>query len=115
MLGCVSPSTTFHLVPRAEWEAADPDQPYVPRAFVQDGYVHCTDGTVEVAATANRYYRQADDLLVLSIDRARLGAPVRYEDEQRIYPHVYGPIERAAIMDVRPMRRDPAGAWLPPA
>jgi uncharacterized protein (DUF952 family) len=108
------PPTTYHLLPRAEWEAADPDHDYLPRAFAQDGFVHCTDGAAEVAATANRYYREVPDLLVLTIDRARLAAPVRYEDPRQIYPHVYGPIERAAIVTVQPMRRDPSGDWLPP-
>jgi uncharacterized protein (DUF952 family) len=109
-----APETTFHLVPRAEWQAAPADQPYVPRAFAHDGFVHCTDGADEVAATANRYYRDETDLLVLRLDTARLGAPVRYEDARHIYPHIYGPIERAAILSVQPMRRDPSGAWLPP-
>jgi uncharacterized protein (DUF952 family) len=111
----VPPATTYHLVPRAEWQAAPADQPYTPRAFAQDGFVHCTDGAAEVAATANRYYRDVPDLLVLRIERAKLAAPVRYEDPRHIYPHVYGPIDRAAITSIQPMQRDPGGAWLPPA
>ena len=105
----------YHLVPRSEWEAADPARPYVPTAFGQDGFVHCTDGADEVAATANRYYRDVDDLLALVLDRSRLGAPVRYEDTARIYPHVFGPIEREAITDVVGMQRDANGDWRPPA
>jgi uncharacterized protein (DUF952 family) len=105
---------TYHLVPRAEWEATDPGQPYVPAAFASDGFVHCTDGAQEVAATANRYYSGVADLLVLSLDVTRLDAPVRYEDPKRIYPHVYGPIPRAAVADVQPMRRGADGAWAPP-
>jgi len=105
----------YHLVPRSEWESADPARPYVPTAFGQDGFVHCTDGAEEVAATANRYYSGVDDLLVLVLDRSRLTAPVRYEDPARIYPHVYGPIERDAIVEVMGMQRDGNGAWRAPA
>ena len=109
------PPVTYHLVPRAEWEAADPQQPYLPRAFAQDGFVHCTDGADEVAATANRYYRSEPDLLVLTIQRDRLAAPVRYEDPQQIYPHIYGPVERVAVIAVQPMQRSEQGDWRPPA
>jgi uncharacterized protein (DUF952 family) len=110
-----APATTFHLVPRVEWDAADPTTPYTPRAFAQDGFVHCTDGAVEVAATANRYFADlADELLVLELDRARLAAPVRYDDPRHVYPHVYGPIERLAIVRVQAMRRDASGRFEAP-
>ncbi len=110
------PPLTYHLVPRTEWEAADPNQPYLPNAFERDGFVHCTDGADEPAATANRYFAQFDgDLLGLVIDCARVSAPIRYEDPRGVYPHVYGPIERAAITDVLAMPRGPAGQFLAPA
>lgn len=107
-------AVTFHLVAPSEWHASDPRQPYVPVAFAADGFVHCTDGEDEVAATANRYYSEARELLVLSIERSKLTAPVRYEDPRRIYPHVYGLIDRAAIVEVREMPRSSDGTWLPP-
>jgi uncharacterized protein (DUF952 family) len=112
----VPPPTTFHLAPRAEWDAADKLAAYVPAAFEREGFVHCTDGADEVALTANRYFSDlAGDLLVLVLDRSRLVATVRYEDPRQVYPHIYGPIERDAILDVRVMPRDASGAFLPPS
>jgi uncharacterized protein (DUF952 family) len=116
ILGRVRPPTTFHLVPRDEWEAADRSAAYVPAAFDREGFVHCTDGADEVAATANRYFSELrGDLLVLLLDRARLSAPIRYEDEREVYPHIYGAIERAAIVQVIVMRRDADGTFRPPS
>jgi uncharacterized protein (DUF952 family) len=110
------PPLTYHLVPRDEWEAADASQSYVPCGFGQDGFVHCTDGPDEVASTANRYFAGFHgDLLALVLDRAHLTAPVRYEDPGQIYPHVYGPIDRAAIIQVRVMARDDDSRYLAPA
>jgi len=40
---------------------------------------------------------------------------VRYDDPAQIYPHVYGPIDRAAIVGVLTMPRDASGAYLSPA
>jgi uncharacterized protein (DUF952 family) len=112
----VPPATTFHLVPRLEWEASDPAAAYVPAAFDRDGFVHCTDGADELAATANRHFAAfSGDLCALVVHRARLGAEVRYEDPGGIYPHVYGPIERDAILKVLPMPRGVGGEFLAPA
>ena len=96
--------------------AADPNRPYVPSGFDREGFVHCTDGSEELAATANRYFAGFDgELLALVLDVGRLSAPVRYEDPARIYPHAYGAIDRAAILQVLTMPRDAGGAYLPPA
>jgi uncharacterized protein (DUF952 family) len=110
-----SRSITFHLVPRDEWEATDVEAAYVPSGFERDGFVHCTDGADELAATANRYFSDfTGELLVLVLDRAQLSAPVRYADPRQVYPHVYGPIDRAAIAQVLVMPRDAAGGFLAP-
>ena len=50
---------------------------------------------------------------MLTLDLGRLGAPVRVDDAGAVYPHVFGPLDRAAIVDVRPMPRDADGTFLP--
>lgn len=107
---------TYHLVPRREWRTHDRTQPYLPATFVDDGFVHCTDGADELAATANRFFADLDDdLLALRIEQSRLHAPVKYEDPRQVFPHVYGAIEPEAITAVIPLTRGPDGAWLPPS
>lgn len=105
--------TTFHLVAREVWETQRGGDAYIPEAFAADGFVHCTDGETNVIDTANRYY-QADrrDYVVLSIDTDALTAPVRYEDAAQIFPHVYGPIEVAAVTSVRRVERDSTGRFV---
>ena len=49
---------TLHLVPEAVWEAHDPAAPYLPAAYAEDGFVHCTDGDDGMVAVANRFYRE---------------------------------------------------------
>jgi uncharacterized protein (DUF952 family) len=105
--------TTYHLVPRAIWEASR--DPYAPASLTTEGFVHCTDGAEELAATANRYFAdERDEVLALMLDLDSLSAPVTYEDPRRVYPHVYGPIPRQAILQVLPMPRDGSGVFLPP-
>jgi len=104
---------TYHLVPAAAWEALEPDRPYEAASLATEGFVHCTDGAAELVATANRHYR--DDpraFLVLTIDLDATESPWRIEDEREIYPHVFGPIERAAVVRSVPAPRDPTGLFL---
>jgi uncharacterized protein (DUF952 family) len=105
---------TFHLTPADWWAAADPAAALTAPSLETEGFIHCTTGADEMVATANRHYR--DDpraFVVLTIDLGRLTVPVRLDDPARIYPHVFGPLDRAAIVGVGPMPRDANGTFLP--
>ncbi len=105
---------SYHLTP-ADWFAgADPTQPLGAPSLADEGFIHCTTGHDEMVATANRHYR--DDprpFVVLTLDLDRLTSPFRIEDERGIYPHVFGPIDRAAIVAAAPMPRAADGTFLP--
>ncbi len=104
---------TLHLVPEATWRAHDRSVPYLPAAYPEDGFVHCTDGDEEMVVVANRFYR--DDprpFLFLTLDLERTGSPWRFDDPERRYPHVYGPIELACVTEVRRMARDVEGTFV---
>jgi hypothetical protein len=106
---------TFHLVPQKYFDARDPNADYVPRDFARDGFIHCTDGAEEMARTANRYYKSNTEAhYYLYIDKARVRAPIRYDDAARVYPHIYGALNRDAILAVRVARRKSDGTFLTP-
>lgn len=109
------PRLTLHLVPQAVWEAHDPTTPYLPAAYAEDAFVHCTDGDAEMVVVANRFYA-ADPrpFLLLTLDLERTGSPWRFDDPGRTYPHVYGPIDPSSVVEVRRMARDPDGAFRAP-
>jgi uncharacterized protein (DUF952 family) len=103
---------TLHLVPEAVWEAHDPATPYLPAVYAQDGFVHCTDGDEAMVTVANRFYREdTRPFLVLTLDLERTRSPWRFDDPSGIYPHVYGPIDPACVMDVRRMLRVADGTF----
>lgn len=105
---------TYHLVPADVWAAADPSLPYAAASLATEGFIHCTDGMTEMVATANRHYHQdRRAFLVLTIDLEATGSPWRIEDEQAIYPHVFGAIDLAAVIRIVPAPRDPDGRFLP--
>lgn len=108
-------SITYHLVAKAYYDSLDPNKDYTPSDFSREGFIHCTDGAEEMAHTANRYYQSSSEpFYYLYIDKTRVHAPIRYDDSAHIYPHVYGTLNRDAIIAVRDTRRDANGNFLTP-
>jgi uncharacterized protein (DUF952 family) len=108
----VTVPSIYHLVPPEVWERTG-DGPYRADSLATEGFIHCSYGE-QVGRVANLFYADRPELLVLTIDPDRLGSPVRAEDPGtgELFPHVYGPIERAAVREVRPLQRDAAGRWV---
>ena len=105
---------TFHLTPAAWWAASDAAAPLLAPSLDDEGFIHCTTGADELVATANRHYREdLRPFVVLTLDLDLVSAAWRVEDPRGIYPHVFGPIDRVAILDARPMPRDADGEFLP--
>lgn len=103
---------TLHLVPEETWDARDPGDPYLPAAYAQDGFVHCTDGDDEMVVVANRFYRvDPRPFLLLTLDLERTGSPWRFDEPGSPYPHIYGPVDPAAVMAVRRMVRAVDGTF----
>lgn len=108
-------SITYHIVPAEYFRDCPAEAPYTPPGFLDEGFIHCTDGEQNLADTANRHYRDERRMfVVLAIDTALLDAEVKYEDPGRVYPHIYGPLNRDAIVAVLPILREADGAFLPP-
>jgi uncharacterized protein (DUF952 family) len=108
-----APRLTYHLTPRAWWEAADHGAPLRAPSLDVEGFIHCTDGAAEMVATANRHYAtDPGEFVILTVDLDRISTVWRVEDPSGIYPHVFGPIDRAAIVRVVPAPRDAAGVFL---
>jgi uncharacterized protein (DUF952 family) len=108
-----SGATTQHLLPVETWINSRNQATYAPDAFAADGFVHCTNGDDELIAVGNRFYRgDPRDYLVLTIAIDKLTSPIRYDDVNRVFPHIYGPINREAIVAARAVNRSPDGSFM---
>ena len=105
----------YHIIPRAAWQQLPPG-PYSAASLVSEGFIHCSYQH-QVAWAANKFHSTQSELLVLGIDPERLKSPVRAEDPGcgEHFPHIYGPINRDAVVQVQPMQRGTDGKWIFPA
>jgi uncharacterized protein (DUF952 family) len=109
----------YHLVTPHEWHT-DPGLPYAPASLAQEGFVHCSPDPRTTTAVANAFYRTAPrPLLALVVDETRLTARCVWEPadpapppgvpEDTLFPHVYGPLDRAAVTGIAQIRWDEEG------
>jgi uncharacterized protein (DUF952 family) len=106
----VTAADIYHIALRSDWEAATAEGQYAistrGRSLASNGFIHCCFAE-QVDATAERFYADVDDAVVLRIDPRRLASRIVVEDlggtgEQ--FPHLYGPIPVDAVVEVRRLR-----------
>ncbi|NLU81382.1 DUF952 domain-containing protein [Rhodococcus sp. HNM0569] len=112
-----------HLCSRAEWERSRAEGERRPDGFdphgaAADRFVHLSTPE-QVHLPANRLFGGRTDMVMLRLDAARLGAPVRFEpgvpadpDGMR-FPHLYGPIPVDAVFAVDPYLPGDDGTFPP--
>ncbi len=104
----------YHLCPVDYYRSIPANQAYQPLEFEREGFIHCTRGAEQVVVVANRYYRNdVRSLLLLVIDEERLTAEIKNEiaEDGLAYPHLYGPLNRDAIISVVRMPRLADGSF----
>lgn len=104
--------TIYHIVPADQWDNSA-TEPYRAASLATEGFIHCSYRD-QLARVANRFYADRTELLVLGLQVEALSSPVRDEDagNGECFPHVYGPINREAIILTEPLRRDTGGRWV---
>ena len=80
-----------------------------------DGFIHCSY-LEQIIGVANAIYADADAMEIAAIAPEKLTSLVVDEDlydSGEEFPHIYGPIDAAAIVDILPFVRDDDGYRLP--
>ena len=109
--------TIYHLVWQSDWASLTKDGLYRPASLATEGFVHCTREPEKLVEVANLFFNEDRDepLLLLSLDQEKLGSEVKYEDPGvgHLFPHVYGPIETAAVTGTSTLVRE-GKVWMLP-
>jgi len=107
----------YHIAPESEFRSGLRRTTYRPARLRADGFVHCASRP-SVLAVANDYFADViEPVWLLRLASERLRAQVVFEAAAPLsdatthlrtatrFPHVYGPLDRAAITGVARLTR----------
>lgn len=85
-----------------------------PPSLAAEGFIHASEDEAQVVGVANRLYANAGGLAALVIDESRVRAEIKREaaSNGERYPHIYGPLDRDAVVGVRRLRRGGDGSFV---
>ena len=92
----------YHVTTKQEWKAAQEKGYYTAPSLKTEGFIHCSEEQ-QVKGVLERYYKGKTDLLKLVIDPQKLQHELKYELALSVnenFPHLYGPINLDAVVDV---------------
>ena len=92
----------LHIAQRDAWDKAKASRSYQGDTLELEGYIHCST-SAQLIPVANRLFRGRTDLVLLCIDRSQVKAEIRDENLEggsKLFPHIYGPLNTDAVIDV---------------
>ncbi len=91
----------YHIVTPEVWENFKDRDFYEAESLQTEGFIHCSFRE-QLEAVLQRYYADAEKVLILEIDTEKLGSKLINEPStnNEIYPHIYGKINREAIIGI---------------
>jgi uncharacterized protein (DUF952 family) len=103
----------LHITNPGAWADARACGVYEAESLATEGFIHCSTPD-QVLWVANQRFRGRPDLVLLHIDETRLAAPVHYENLEggdRLFPHVYGPLNVDAVAGAIALEPRPDGCF----
>ena len=112
----------YHLALASDWDAALEAGEYrvstLGRTLEQEGFLHASTSS-QVRAVVDTFYAGVrEPLILLTIDERRLTVPLQWDavlGSAEPFPHVYGPLDVAAVVLATPWLRDQQGRLEIPA
>jgi uncharacterized protein (DUF952 family) len=100
----------LHICSKTDWEKAKKNNVYIADSLLSQGYIHCS--TLEqIVEVADHVFNGQSNLILLLIDENKVDKDIKYEDagNGKFYPHIYGPLNIAAVIDVKDFPTDEDG------
>lgn len=91
----------YHVTEPEDWQKWANWPTYESPSLHTEGFIHCCT-PAQLPGVLERYFAGKTNLRLLTLDVARLQADLRYEpatNDER-FPHLYGPINKEAIVAV---------------
>jgi len=101
----------YHMCRRGEWQAAERLGVYHGSSQdMADGFIHFSTAA-QIETSAAKHRAGQDDLVLLAVAPAGLGAALRWEASRagELFPHLYGALPLERVRWARPLLLGPAG------
>lgn len=109
------PTRIFHIIAPDDWARAE--DPYRHPSLDAEGFIHFSTAE-QAVATTGRYYADAANLVLLEVDTLQLTSDLRWEASANtttptagLFPHLYGPMPKAAVVAEHPWNAQDRAAW----
>ena len=115
----------FHITTQMAWDDARNSGEYRAASLLTEGFIHCST-LAQVLPVANNYYKEQHGLIMLMIEDTLLSSDLKWEapsggtpppgvPEGDPFPHIYGPINLDAVVNVVELLSKPDGTFELPA
>jgi uncharacterized protein (DUF952 family) len=105
----------YKILSRPEWIAAADAGVFTGSAVdLRDGYIHLSTAG-QAGETARLHFAGRDDLVLATFEADALGPALTWEPSRggELFPHLYGPLDTGAVLQVRPLSLN-ADGWPDP-
>jgi uncharacterized protein (DUF952 family)/GNAT superfamily N-acetyltransferase len=114
----------LHLLSRKSWDEAQARGQLIAPSVATEGFAHCST-EYQMVDVANKYYRGSNDMVLLNIDPTKLTSVLSFEPpahldgspalpHEPLFPHIYGPINLDAVIEVIDFPCDKQGEFIAP-
>ena len=96
-------SLIYHIARKQDWENAKAQELYTVPSLTDEGLIHCCEEE-QVSGILERYYTDASDIVILTLDTEKLRSQLVYEwspSLEATFPHIYGPINTDCVVGVK--------------
>ena len=103
----------YHITTPAQWQQFAVLPFYEAPSLQTEGFIHASKAH-QVEETANRYYKNEPEILLLTIDPSLLVIPLLYEEapnRKEEFPHIYGKLNKDAIVEHKTIARQQNGKY----
>ena len=101
----------MHITSSKTWREAQRQGAYRAPSLETEGFVHFSKPN-QVVAVANVLYHGQKDLVLLCVSPEKLVAELEYEvGTDEAYPHLYGPLNLGAVVNVVAFSPQPDGTF----
>ncbi|CAN5749748.1 DUF952 domain-containing protein [soil metagenome] len=92
----------YHIVTPEVWGNFKNKDFYEAESLQTEGFIHCSFAD-QLEGVLERYYSSTKKVLILTIEPEKLTSELINEPStnDEIYPHIYGKINRDAIIDIK--------------